>query len=36
MAGIFFHILGVIASILGINDAGDQLEINDSGDTLEL
>jgi hypothetical protein len=36
MSGLFFYIASALATILGINDSGDQLEINDSGDTLEL
>jgi hypothetical protein len=35
MAAILFYVAALI-SVLGINDAGDELEINDSGDTLEL
>jgi hypothetical protein len=36
MGGLFFYVAAAIINLLGINDAGDQLEINDSGDTLEL
>lgn len=33
MAILFYVMQGYI---LGINDAGDQLEINDAGDTLKI
>ena len=35
MGAILFYVALSIV-VLGINDAGDELELNDSGDTLEL
>lgn len=36
MPNILFYVKAALVYVLGINDAGDELEINDGGDTLQL